>query len=163
MERLRWLFITNIIYQHSLKTFKITPSNTHASPKPVSQTSDKGRLTTSSPLPLNILSVVATTFPPLRCKSHMIFRLDTCGNICCIRSTSASRALRLFADEPFLFPLALELDEKKKYRIARPPRKSIRISCGMLIVWSEEDILCMRCWVVGACGGFRGSNWVKEV
>ncbi len=66
----------------------------------------------------------------------------------CILSTSASLALRLFADDPFLLVLAFEEDEKKKYRIARPPRKSTRISWGILIVWSAEDML--NC-VVG-CG-----------
>lgn len=104
------------------------------------------QLTTSKPLPLNILSVVATTFPPFLCKSHMIFRRDTCGNICCTRSTSASLARILFADvTPRFCDEFVEL-EKKKYRIARPPRTMIRSSCGTFTVWSA--ILCaeVRAW-----------------
>jgi len=69
---------------------------------------------TSNPLPLNILSVVATTFPPFRCRSHMILRLDTCGNICCIRSTSASLARTLFVDDAPRFAVEGLLFEKKK-------------------------------------------------
>jgi len=115
-----------------------------------------GRLTTSSPLPLNILSVVATTFPPFRCKSHMILRLDTCGNICCMRSTSASLARTLFAeDAPRFADAALEL-EKKKYRSARPPSTIIKSSCGMFTVWSEEDIVRWATWGAGLDkGGFK--------
>lgn len=71
------------------------------------------RLTTSKPLPLSILSVVATTFPPFLCKSHMILRLETCGNICWIRSTSASLARKLFAALRPCDPECV-LEEKKK-------------------------------------------------
>lgn len=91
-------------------------------------------LTTSKPLPLNIRSVVATTFPPFRCKSHMILLLGTCGNICCIRSTSASRARTLLAllrfepEEPLLDP------EKNKYRTANAPTRIMMRSCGRLTV-----------------------------
>jgi hypothetical protein len=49
-------------------------------------------LTTSRPRPLRILSVVATTLPPFRCKSHRMLRRSSWGNICWMRSTSASRA-----------------------------------------------------------------------
>jgi hypothetical protein len=94
----------------------------------------RARLTVSKPLPLKILSVVATTFPPFRCKSHIILRLDTCGNICCIRSTSASLARTLFVVAAAR--VAEFEDEKKKYRIPTTPRTSIRSSCGILIVWS---------------------------
>jgi hypothetical protein len=94
------------------------------------------RLTVSSPLPLSILSVVAATLPPFLWRSHMMVRLAICGNICCILSTSASRARRL---------LALEVDcdareeapLKKNHRIAIPPMKRTRRSCGMLIVCSS--------------------------
>lgn len=103
--------------------------------------------TTSNPLPLNILSVVATTFPPFRCRSHIIFRRDTCGNICCILSTSASLARMLFADVAFrLCEDDAELDEKKKYRIARPPSRSSISSCGIFIVCSSMVGAVVRGW-----------------
>lgn len=71
----------------------------------------------------------------------MILRLDTCGNICCMRSTSASLARTLFADEAPRCEVEGLLLLKKKYRIARPPRARIRRSCGRFIVWSDEDML----------------------
>jgi hypothetical protein len=44
----------------------------------------------------------------------MILRLDTCGNICCMRSTSASLARTLFADDaPWFAVVVLELEKKK--------------------------------------------------
>jgi len=89
---------------------------------------------TSKPLPLSILSVVATTFPPFRCKSHMILRRETCGNICCILSTSASLARMLFAEVELRFCDEDVLDEKKKYRIASAPSTSIMSSWGRFIV-----------------------------
>jgi hypothetical protein len=63
-------------------------------------------------------------------------RLAICGNICCILSTSASRARRL---------LALEVEcgaredgpLKKNHRIANPPMKRTSRSCGILIVCSS--------------------------
>ena len=90
-------------------------------------TPSKTVLTTSSPLPLKTLSVVATTFPPFLCKSHIMLRLGTCGNICWILSTSASLALTFCAalrEPPPSVPALL----KKKYRMARPPRTRIRTS-----------------------------------
>jgi hypothetical protein len=99
--------------------------------------SNETTLTTSNPRPFSILSVVATTFPPFRCRSHMMLRRATCGNICWMRSTSASRAARA-DDEPRGSDDAP--DEKKKYRTARPPRRSTRRSCGRLMVWSVVDI-----------------------
>lgn len=44
---------------------------------------------TSKALPLNTLSVVAVTFPPFRCRSHMISLRLNCGNICDNWSTCA--------------------------------------------------------------------------
>lgn len=93
-------------------------------------------LTVSNPLPLSILSVVAAMFPPFLWRSHIMDRLGTCGNICCILSTSASRARILFA-------LEMELDdrvegfEKKSQRMTRPPRSRTRRTCGILIVCSS--------------------------
>ena len=57
-----------------------------------------------------------------------------------MRSTSASRARTLFADVAPRFPVEGLLLEKKKYRMARPPRTRIRISCGRFMVWSDEDM-----------------------
>lgn len=68
---------------------------------------------TSKPRPLKILSVVATTFPPFRCRSHMMLRRETCGNICCILSTSASLA-RVLPVEVLRVCAVGELAEKKK-------------------------------------------------
>jgi hypothetical protein len=42
---------------------------------------ERQKLTTSSVLPLNILSVVAAMFPPFLCKSHAICRRSCCGNM----------------------------------------------------------------------------------
>lgn len=95
----------------------------------------------SNPLPLKILSVVAITFPPFRCRSHMIVLLDTCGNICCTRSTSASLARALLVDE-VLFRDGLGV-EKKKYRMARPPSSRTKISCGTFMVCSEDVAILM--------------------
>lgn len=94
-------------------------------------------LTTSKPLPLNILSVVATTFPPFRCKSHMILLLEICGNICCIRPTSSSRARMLFALLRFTPDAAGFEPEKKRYRIANAPTNITMRSCGMFTVCSD--------------------------
>lgn len=99
---------------------------------------DQNLHTTSRPLPLSILSVVATTFPPFRCRSHIIFRRDTCGNICCILSTSASLARMLFADVALLLcDDGVAFDEKKKYLIARPASRSRINSCGRFMVCSS--------------------------
>src|SRR6266576_5827646 len=45
--------------------------------------------TTSKALPLNTLSVVAATFPPFLCRSHVISLRFNCGNICDNWSTCA--------------------------------------------------------------------------
>lgn len=45
--------------------------------------------TDSRLLPLRIRSVVASTLPPFLCKSHMMLRLGSCGNICATCSTCA--------------------------------------------------------------------------
>jgi hypothetical protein len=107
-------------------------------------------LTTSKPRPLNILSVVATTFPPFRCRSHMILRRETCGNICCILSTSASLARMLFADVVLRFGDDVLPDEKKKYRIASAPSTINRSSCGRPIVWSA---------ILSVPGGLGSGRW----
>ena len=49
--------------------------------------------TASSPPLDKILSVVAATLPPLRCKSHIISLLPICGNIVAICSTCAGSAV----------------------------------------------------------------------
>jgi hypothetical protein len=59
--------------------------------RPAEQMPGTSLLTVSKLLPLNIRSVVAATLPPFLCRSHMIVRVAICGNICFIRSTSASR------------------------------------------------------------------------
>lgn len=113
-------------------------------------------LTTSNPRPLNILSVVATTFPPFRCRSHMILRRETCGNICCILSTSASLARMLFADVGLRFGDGVSL-ETKKYRIASAPSTNNMSSCGKPIVWSA---------IVSASGVWEvqgGVNWTEGI
>ena len=51
------------------------------------------RRTASSPPLDSILSVVAATLPPLRCRSHMISLLPICGNIVAIWSTCAGFAV----------------------------------------------------------------------
>ena len=91
---------------------------------------EPGGLTVSSPLPLSILSVVAATLPPFLCRSHMMVRRGICGNICCILSTSASRARRLLALEVDC-DVREEAPLKKSHRIAIPPMKRTRRSCGM--------------------------------
>jgi hypothetical protein len=64
----------------------------------------------------------------------MILLRETCGNICCILSTSASLARMLFADVVLRFCDEGLPDEKKKYRIARAPSTNIMSSCGRVIV-----------------------------
>lgn len=54
-----------------------------------SEENKQSKLTISKPRPLKILSVVAATLPPFRCKSHIISRVFSCGNICDICSTWA--------------------------------------------------------------------------
>ncbi len=49
--------------------------------------------TASSPPLDSILSVVAATLPPLRCRSHIISLLPICGNIVAICSTCAGFAV----------------------------------------------------------------------
>ena len=75
-----------------------------------------------------------------------MLRRETCGNICCILSTSASLARRLLAEFGLRFCDDVDGEEKKKYRIAMPPRTSIKISCGTFIVWSEDDMLYLELW-----------------
>lgn len=95
-----------------------------------------GKLTTSRPLPLNILSVVVATLPPFLWRSHMIVLLATCGNICCILSTSASRALILLA-----LDATCEFRDdgaaKKKYLMTRPLRSKTKKSWRMLTLCSS--------------------------
>lgn len=62
---------------------------------------EKTALTLSN-APLNILSLVAATLPPFRCRSQIISLRPTCGNICVICSTSRSSTALL------LEPLELE-------------------------------------------------------
>lgn len=66
----------------------------------------------------------------------MMVRLVICGNICCILSTSASRARRLLALEVDC-DVREEAPVKKNHRIAIPPRKRTKRSCGILIVCSS--------------------------
>ncbi len=55
--------------------------------------------TVSNPPLASTLSVVAATLPPFRCKSHIISRRPSCGNIFAICSTSAGLAARGFLEE----------------------------------------------------------------
>jgi hypothetical protein len=115
--------------------------------------------TTSRPLPLSILSVVATTFPPFRCRSHIILRRDTCGNICCILSTSASLARMLFADVALLLcDEGVAFDEKKKYLMARPASRSSINSCGRFMVCSSI-VFTLALPEVGS--DRKGGSWKK--
>ncbi|KAK9422713.1 hypothetical protein SUNI508_00576 [Seiridium unicorne] len=101
-----------------------------------SKTPGKRELTVST-LPLRILSVVACTLPPVRCRSHSTVRRSTCGNICCILSTAASLALTaLAASRPDGLAIVCEDGDppKKKYRIARPDITTMKIS--------EESEIC---------------------
>lgn len=98
---------------------------------------------TVSTLPLRILSVVAWTLPPVRCRSHNIARRSTCGNICCILSTAASLALAALAASrgDCLCPDCVAADpEKKKYRIVRPKMRTTRMS--------EESDICSSAMAV---------------
>jgi len=66
----------------------------------------------------------------------MMVRRAICGNICSILSTSASRARRLLVMEVDC-DVREEAPLKKNHRIAIPPMKRTRRSCGMLIVCSS--------------------------
>lgn len=91
-------------------------------------------LTTSRPRPLNTLSVVATTLPPFRCKSHMTSRRPTWGNMLMMLSTSASRT-RLRVVVLVVVRLEDEDGPKKRYRRMRPLMRMIKSSVG-------RDIVC---------------------
>ena len=90
-------------------------------------------LTFSKPLPLKTLSVVAATFPPLRCKSHTMVLRSNCGNICITCSTCAMLTRRPPLDRVPLFP---DGELKKNHRIAKNPITMTARSCGILSVCS---------------------------
>lgn len=72
----------------------------------------------SSPLPVNILSVVDCTLPLFRCKSHMISLLLSCGNTCAIWSTCAE-VKRI----PGVVPLGVVEDVDEESLVAAEEKK----------------------------------------
>lgn len=91
------------------------------------------KLTTSSPLPPRILSVVAATLPPFRWRSHIISRRPTCGNMELICSTCAGSAPRRLGDGRDEEEEEEE-GEKKKYRTVKKTRARTSRREGMLSV-----------------------------
>lgn len=98
------------------------------------------RLTISNPLPPSILSVVAATLPPFRCRSHITCRLSSWGNMAEIWSTWAMLARDwavLLDREVGLLAEPLELLEK--YHRAPRRRRIVRTMIwGKFIVASVE-------------------------
>jgi hypothetical protein len=71
-----------------------------ADQQPLTLTRSEGPHTGSKPLPVNIRSVVAGTEPLFRCRSHMMSRRFSCGNMAETCSTCAAVKRR-----PLLRPL----------------------------------------------------------
>ena len=111
------------------------------------------KLTTSNPRPLKILSVVAATLPPFRCKSHIISRVFNCGNIwdicsTCAGSTAFPRArLRPPPPEP---PLPGSLSRLKNHRMTKKETTARVSSDGMLRDGSSSTIVS-RGWYDDMC------------
>ncbi len=70
-------------------------------------------LLTVSSLPASILSVVAAMLPPFLWRSQSAVRRSTCGNICCILSTAASRCRRAEVESRVGFCPAAGAEKKK--------------------------------------------------
>jgi len=91
----------------------------------------------SSPRPPSILSVVAVTLPPFRCRSHMISRRFSCGNIWDICSTCAA-VKRWPALRPEV-PELLLLRDRNQYRIRKIERKATKAREGSERVSSSSS------------------------
>ena len=110
------------------------------------------KLTTSNPRPLKILSVVAATLPPFRCKSHIISRAFNCGNIwdicsTCAGSTAFPRA-RLRPPPPE--PLPGSLSRLKNHRMTKKETTARVRRDGMLRDGSSSAIVS-RGWYDDMC------------
>lgn len=99
-------------------------------------------LTTSKPLPVSTLSVVAATLPPFRCKSQIMSRLFSWGNICDICSTCSGSTTLPGARPcaPALEPPA-PLSRLKNHRITKNETTARVRSEGILIEGSSSDMM----------------------
>jgi hypothetical protein len=94
-----------------------------------------GRLTTSSPLPPNTLSVVAARLPPFLCKSHAMSLRSSWGNMCAIWSICAGLILTVRAGLAVdRAPVPAGFD--RYHRIARTETIMKTMSCGTFSVCS---------------------------
>lgn len=99
------------------------------------------QLTVSNPLPVKILSVVAATLPPFRCKSHISSLRVSCGNICarwssCTGSTVWVPVLPLCE----LLSFCEDVRDEKNHRKTKNETTAKVMSEGMLTEGSESAI-----------------------